>query len=60
VSLVIYDLLGNKIKSLVDKTQIEGNYAIEYSGTENPSGVYFYTLSADGINYQTKKMVLLK
>ena len=59
VSLKIYDMLGNKISTLVSKEMNAGEYEIEFDGSNLPSGTYFYRLEAG--NYTgTKKMVLLK
>jgi hypothetical protein len=65
IKLIIYDLLGNKVKTLLDdKYHSAGFSSIEWSGTNKfgamaSSGVYFYTLKA-GSFYQTKKMILIK
>ena len=63
VKLVVYDILGREVATLVNKKQIAGNYKVEFNATNYPSGVYFYKLSATGDagNFvQTKKMLLLK
>jgi hypothetical protein len=64
VSLKIYNLLGQAVKTLVEKNQTTGNYKIEWDGKDNlgkevASGVYFYKLKADN-NSKTLKMVLLR
>ena len=59
VSLVIYDVLGNKIEELVQKEQTAGNYTAEWNAAKVASGVYFYTLKA-GNYVQSKKMLLVK
>ncbi|MBK8946422.1 MAG: T9SS type A sorting domain-containing protein [Ignavibacteriae bacterium] len=59
VVLIVYDILGRKIKTLIDKIQSSGNYSIEWNASEYPSGVYFYKLQA-GEFTETKKMILLK
>ncbi len=64
VRLIIYDVLGNEVATLVNEEQSPGEYEVEFSvGQESipalPSGIYFYTLKA-GEFVQTKKMVLLK
>ncbi len=65
VTLNIYDILGREITTLVNKTMTTGTYTVEWDGTNEPSGVYFYQLRIRneelGIEYdQTRKMVLLK
>ncbi len=59
VVLDIYDLLGNKIKTIVNQYLAKGNYTINVDMGEFTSGVYFYKLNVDGNNY-IKKMVLQK
>lgn len=62
--LKIFNLLGQEIKTLVDKRQIPGEYTVTWDGTDYngrrvASGVYFYKLSR-GADKETRKMVLLK
>jgi len=59
VSLRVYDVLGNEIKTLVDGYHKAGTYNIYFSGSEISSGVYYYKLITDGFN-ETKKMILVK
>lgn len=62
--LSIYNLLGQKVKVLVDSFQNRGNYSVIWNGTDNSnnsvgSGVYFISLQANGNNF-TRKIVLLR
>jgi hypothetical protein len=64
VKLLIYDILGRKITTLVDKVQQPGSYKIIWNGKNNfgqsvASGIYFYQLQSEGFN-NVKKMILLK
>ena len=64
VKLAIYDLLGQKIKVLVDEHQDQGMKDITWDGRDlrgNPvaSGIYIYRLEA-GHFVQSRKMILLK
>ena len=59
VQLKVYDILGNRVLTLVDEKKPPGSYEIEFDGSNLPSGVYFYTLRAGAFS-QTKKMVLLR
>jgi hypothetical protein len=59
VKLIVYDILGREIKTLLNKPIQPGEYEIEFDGSELPSGVYFYKLSA-GNFVETKKMMLIK
>jgi len=57
--LVVYDILGQKIKTLLNKKLSPGSYEVEFDGSNLPSGVYLYRLTNE--NYSaTKKMLLLK
>ena len=64
VTLNIYDVLGNRIKTLIDEPKAIGDYEIKWDGTNQmgeilSSGQYFYQLKI-GDFVSTKKMVLLK
>ncbi len=59
VSLIVYDVLGSEIVTLVNEEKPTGNYNVEFDGTNLPSGIYFYQLNA-GKYSEIKKMVLLK
>ncbi|MCF8242222.1 MAG: T9SS type A sorting domain-containing protein [Melioribacteraceae bacterium] len=59
VSLIIYDILGNKVAALVNEPKSPGNYEIEFDGANLASGVYIYKLKA-GSYSGIKKMILLK
>jgi hypothetical protein len=58
--LVLYDLLGREVATLVDsQNQMPGRYSIEFNAQRLASGVYFYRLQT-GEFVQTKKFVLLR
>ncbi len=59
VILRVYDLLGRKVATLVNKEQNAGNYNVKFNAGNLASGVYFYRLSVGGFS-QVKKLVLLK
>lgn len=59
VQLIVFDLLGRKIETLVNEKQTTGIYEVSFNGGNMTSGIYFYKLSADGFS-ETKKMMLLK
>ena len=64
VNIAIYDLMGRKIKSLVNTKQVAGYRSITWDATNNfgeqvSAGMYIYVIQA-GTFRQTKKMVLLK
>jgi hypothetical protein len=59
VKLVIYDILGRKVKTLIDEFKSTGTYEISFDAGSLASGVYFYQLKA-GEFIQTNKMILLR
>lgn len=59
VKLEIFNALGQKISTLVNKNQQAGVYLVEWDGSKLSSGVYYYRLKA-GNFIQTKKMMLLR
>lgn len=64
VNISIYDMLGNKIKSLVQRDQVSGFKSVQWNAQNNQgepvsAGVYLYKIQADGFS-QTKKMILVK
>jgi len=64
VNLAIYNILGEKVIELIDKTLPVGIYQAEWDGRDRynrevASGLYFYRLSANGSSL-TKKMILIK
>jgi hypothetical protein len=64
IRLVVYDLLGRKIKTLVNEEQGRGLYQVEWDGRNEignkvTSGVYFYRLESETF-LATKKMMMLK
>ncbi len=60
VKLVIYDILGREIKTLIhNEFRAAGKYITEFNGSNLASGVYFYRLQA-GDFVSVKKMVLIK
>ncbi|MFL3052157.1 MAG: LamG-like jellyroll fold domain-containing protein [Candidatus Neomarinimicrobiota bacterium] len=64
VNIVIYDILGREIKSLVNQNQPAGYHSQVWNskdkqGREVGAGIYFYQIQSQG-NIKTRKMVLLK
>lgn len=59
VSLKVFDILGNEINTLVNRELTQGSYEVQFSGTNLPSGVYFYNLTSGDFS-KTMKMNLLK
>ncbi len=64
VELTIYNMLGQKIRTLVNEVRNAGRYVVQWDGRNNngqlvASGLYFYSLKA-GDFIKTNKMVLLR
>lgn len=63
VSLIVYDVLGNEVASLVNEYKSAGSYEVDFQSLAGSrqlaSGVYYYQLRA-GENVQTRKMIFLK
>ena len=59
VTIKIYDLLGREVKTLVSSEHIAGNYTETFDGSAFASGIYYYTMMANGY-IETRKMIILK
>jgi enterochelin esterase-like enzyme len=59
VTLKIYDVLGNKIKSILSEEKSMGSHNVGFDASAFPSGTYFYKLQTPDFT-QTKTMILLK
>jgi hypothetical protein len=61
VSLVVYDLLGRKVATLVNEFQNAGIHYVTFDAVHSSisSGMYFYKLTAGSFS-STKKMMLIK
>jgi subtilisin-like proprotein convertase family protein len=59
VKLVIYDILGKEVKSLVNEFTKAGEYKVQFDATNIASGTYFYRLEA-GDFVDVKKLVVIK
>ena len=59
VDLSIYNVLGQKVLTLVSKKQTAGKYQVEWDASGFASGVYYYVLKAGDFK-EVKKMVYLK
>lgn len=64
VTLKVYNLLGQEVRTLVDGLQNKGKYSIPFDGLNLASGIYVYFIDAkslEGISFRdVKKMVLIK
>ncbi len=59
VMLNIYNVLGQKIQTLLDGPMTAGVHAVQFDASSLPSGIYFYELNVEGKS-QVKMMNLMK
>ncbi|MFC2093983.1 YCF48-related protein [Bacteroidota bacterium] len=57
--LIIYDILGREVTTLVNEKLNAGSYEVEWSAGSYPSGIYFYRITTKDFS-QTKRMILIK
>jgi hypothetical protein len=66
VKLVIFNILGKEVQTLVNEQLAPGTYEVDWNASNFPSGVYYYRLTArqagasTGDFSETKKMILVK
>jgi hypothetical protein len=59
VRLLVFNVLGQLIESLVDEDKQPGNYSVLWNANDVASGLYLYRILAEGL-IQTKKAVLIR
>jgi hypothetical protein len=59
VTLRVFNLLGQEVKTIYQGTQRAGNHSIMFNAAQLPSGIYFYSIQAGNFS-QVKKMMLMK
>ena len=59
VNMVVYDLPGGEVATLVNEFKQAGKYDVDFNGLNLASGIYFYKITA-GDFVETKKMLLIK
>lgn len=60
ISLIVYDVLGREVRTLVNGSQDAGDHVVIFDASDLPSGVYFYRLSARSLSGQAGSFVDLK
>lgn len=60
VDLSIFNILGQKVATLVSEKQLAGSYKVEWDAGGFASGIYFYRLETDKGFVQSRKLILLK
>ncbi len=58
-TLKVYDVLGNEVKTLVDKFMPAGKHYVEFNASNLASGIYFYQLKENN-KVLVKKMTVMK
>ncbi|HZW38115.1 MAG TPA: family 10 glycosylhydrolase [Ignavibacteriaceae bacterium] len=59
VTLKLFNVLGNEVKTLVDEYKSAGQYEVQLNAENIPSGVYFYKIVAGDFT-DTKKLIIMK
>ena len=59
VNMELFDIRGAKVRTLINENKPEGSYQFTFDGSQLSSGVYFYSMTANGIT-KTRKLVLMK
>ncbi|MFH0735439.1 MAG: T9SS type A sorting domain-containing protein [bacterium] len=64
VELIVYDILGKEITTLINEELSAGTHSVQFNGSSVKntlsSGIYFYSIKYNGVNTLTKKMILAK
>ncbi|MBI2430223.1 MAG: PQQ-binding-like beta-propeller repeat protein [Ignavibacteriales bacterium] len=59
VKIIVFDMLGRQVRTLVDEENPAGSYKAEFKANNLSSGVYFYHLRTNEFS-QTKKLMLMR
>jgi photosystem II stability/assembly factor-like uncharacterized protein len=59
IKIVVYDISGRALETLVNESLSAGSYKINWNASGYASGIYFYKISADNFS-QSHKMILVK
>ena len=59
VRLLVFNVLGQRVETLVNREQAPGRYTVQFNSVKLASGVYFYRIRA-GTFVETKKLMVLK
>ncbi len=58
IKIVLYNLQGKEVATLVDEYQVAGKHSLEFSGDQLSAGIYLYKISGAGFNI-FKKMIMM-
>jgi len=59
VKIIVYDVLGREVMTLVNADRQPGSYQVSFSASQLSSGIYLYRMTAGNFS-KTKKLILLK
>ena len=59
VRLVVYDILGREVATLMNERKNPGTYEVNFDASQFASGIYFYSLQTERVT-ETKRMLLVK
>lgn len=59
VSIVVYDLIGQQVATILNEVKEAGNYEIDFNSSGLSSGIYFYKMTTNNFSH-VKKMSILK
>ena len=59
VQIIVYDIKGRQVETLMSSFQFAGYYSLSWEASNQPSGVYFIDMTSDGFK-QTRQVVLMK
>lgn len=60
IEMTVFDVTGRTVHTLVKENQAPGFYEVKMNANHLSSGLYIYTLSADGMLIDAKKFALIK
>ncbi|HAX48050.1 MAG TPA: T9SS type A sorting domain-containing protein [Ignavibacteria bacterium] len=63
VSIVVFDMLGREVVTMLNENRAADYYTVEFNGSNIASGVYFYRMYAEGEGQKftkTMKMIIVK
>jgi hypothetical protein len=58
VKIVVYDLAGSELETLVNQSMNAGSYEVNFDASDLASGVYIYRMIAGDYNFARKMSVL--
>jgi len=58
VKLAVYDILGRKVRVLVNEIKSPGRYIVSFDASELSSGIYVYRIETNNFS-ETRKIILM-